>query len=70
MATQVIAAVGKAERSYDDSLACGHKSDAGHPRGRNYQILEEAFTIFAQEGYMTDEEGLFTIDTVARVAPC
>ena len=46
------------------------KSDAGHPRGRNYQILEEAFTIFAQEGYMTDEEVLSTIDTVARVAPC
>ena len=68
VATQVIAAVGKAERSYNDGLVRGHKYGAGHPRGMKNQILGEAFTILAQEGYMTDEEGLFTIDTVARVA--
>jgi hypothetical protein len=68
VATQVIAAVGKAERSYNDGLVRGHKYGAGHPGRMKNQILEEAFTILAQEGYMTDEEGLFTIDTVARVA--
>jgi Domain of unknown function (DUF4157) len=68
VATQVIAAVGKAERSYNDGLVRGHKYGAGHSRGLKNQILGEAFTILAQEGYTTDEEGLFTIDTVARVA--
>ena len=68
VATQVIAAVGKAERSCDDGLVRGHKYGAGHSRGMKNQILGEAFTILAQEGYMTDEERLFTIDTVARVA--
>jgi hypothetical protein len=68
VATQVIAAVGKAERSYNDGLVRGHKYGAGHPRGMKNQILGEAFTILAQEGYTTDEERLFTIDTVARVA--
>jgi hypothetical protein len=68
VATQVIAAVGKAERSYNDGLVRGHKYGAGHPRRMKNQILGEAFTILAQEGYQTDEEGLFTIDTVARVA--
>jgi hypothetical protein len=32
------------------------------------RILGEAFTVLFQEGYRTDEEGLFSLDTVARVA--
>jgi hypothetical protein len=68
VATEVIGAVGKAERSYNDGLVRGHKYGAGHPRRTKNRILAEAFTILAQEGYETDEEGLFTIDTVARVA--
>jgi hypothetical protein len=32
------------------------------------QILAEAFGILAERGFQTDEEGLFSIDTVARVA--
>jgi hypothetical protein len=68
VATEVIGAVGKAERSYNDGLVRGHKYGAGHPLRTKKRILAEAFTTLAQEGYETDEEGLFTIDTVARVA--
>jgi hypothetical protein len=65
---EVIGAVGKAERSYNDGLVRGHKYGAGHPRGMKNRILAEAFGMLAQEGYQTSEAGLFTIDTVARVA--
>jgi hypothetical protein len=68
VATQVVGAVGKAERSYNDGLVRGYKYGAGHPHRMKNRILREAFTILAQEGYRTDEEGLFTLDTVARVA--
>ncbi|HEU4679116.1 MAG TPA: hypothetical protein VFS35_06320, partial [Terrimicrobiaceae bacterium] len=68
VATQVIAAVGKAERSYNDGLVRGHKYGAGHPQRMKNRILGEVFTILAQRGYQTDEEGLFKIETVASVA--
>ncbi|HMQ56254.1 MAG TPA: hypothetical protein PKD98_29510 [Anaerolineae bacterium] len=68
VATLVVAAVGLAERSYNDGLVRGHKYGAGHPQRMKNRILAEAFTILAQEGYQTDEEGLFTLDTVARLA--
>jgi len=68
VATQVVGAVGKAERSYNDGLVRGYKYGAGHPKGMKNRILGEAFTLLSQEGYRTDEEGLFTLDTVARVA--
>jgi hypothetical protein len=68
VATQVVGAVGKAERSYNDGLVRGYKYGAGHPQRMKNRILGEAFTILFQEGYRTDEEGLFTVDTVARVA--
>ncbi len=68
VATQVIAAVGKAERSYNDGLVRGHKYGAGHGLRAKKRILGEAFSVLAEEGYTTDEAGLFSIDTVARVA--
>jgi hypothetical protein len=68
VATQVIAAVGLAERSYNDGLGRGHKYGAGHPQRMRSELLAEAFALLAQEGYATDEEGLFTLETVARVA--
>jgi Domain of unknown function (DUF4157) len=68
VATQVVGAVGKAERSYNDGLVRGYKYGAAHPQGMKNRILGEAFTVLFQEGYRTDEEGLFSLDTVARVA--
>ena len=68
VATQVIAAVGKAERSYNDGLVRGHKYGAGHPQRMKNRILGEVFSMLAQKGYQTDEEGLFKIETVASVA--
>jgi hypothetical protein len=68
VATQVIGAVGKAERAYNDGLVRGHKYGAGHPRSLKNQLLGEAFAVLAAEGYQTDEEQLFSVDTVARVA--
>jgi hypothetical protein len=68
VATQVIAAVGKAERSYNDGLVRGHKYGAGHGLRAKKRILGEAFSVLAEVGYTTDEAGLFSIDTVARVA--
>jgi hypothetical protein len=66
--TQILGAVGKGERAYNDGLVRGHKYGAGHAQGMKNRILGEALTILAEEGYQTDEEGLFSIDTVARVA--
>jgi hypothetical protein len=66
--TEILGAVGKAERAYNDGLVRGHKYGAGHPRGMKDRILGEAFTILAEEGYQADEEGRHTVDTVARVA--
>ena len=68
VATQVIGAVGKAERAYNDGLERGHRYGAGHPRSLKNRILGETFAVLAAEGYQTDEEQLFTLDTVARVA--
>jgi hypothetical protein len=68
VATLVIEAVGLAERSFNDGLVRGHRYGAAYPLRRKNRILGEAFTILAQEGYKTDEKGLFTIDTVGRVA--
>jgi hypothetical protein len=68
VATMVIGAVGKAEHAYNDGLVRGHKYGAGHPRSIKNRILGEAFAILAAEGYQTDEEKLFSHDTVARVA--
>jgi Domain of unknown function (DUF4157) len=68
VATEVVAAVGKAELSYNDGLGRGHKYGAGFPRGTKNRILKEVFTILGQQDFKTDEAGLFTIETVARVA--
>jgi len=68
VATQVVGAVGKAERSYNDGLVRGYKYGAGHPQGMKNRILGEAFSVLFQDGYRTDEEGLFSLDMVARVA--
>lgn len=68
VATQILAAVGKAERAFNDGLVRGHKYGTGHPQEMKNAILKEVFTAFAQEGYKTDEIGLFNVDTVARVA--
>jgi hypothetical protein len=68
VATLVIEAVGLAERSFNDGLVRGHRYGAAYPLRMKNRILGETFTILAQEGYKTDEKGLFTIDTVGRVA--
>jgi hypothetical protein len=65
---QILGAVGKAEASFNDGLRRGHRYGAGHPQRMKSEYLREAFALLADKGYKTTEEGLFTLDTVARVA--
>jgi hypothetical protein len=65
---QILGAVGKAEKSFNDGLRRGHSYGAGHPRQMKSEYLGQAFAILADAGYNTDEEGLFTIETVSRMA--
>jgi hypothetical protein len=65
---QILGAVGKAEAAFNDGLRRGHRYGAGHPQRMKSEYLREAFALLADKGYETTEQGLFTIDTVARVA--
>jgi len=66
--TQMLGAVGKAEHAFNSGLARGHKYGAGHPHRMKYRILVEVFSGLASVGAAPDEEDLYTIETVGRVA--
>jgi hypothetical protein len=65
---RILGAVGKAEKSFNEGLRRGHTYGAGHPQRMKNEYLGQAFAILADAGYNTDEEGLFNLDTVSRVA--
>lgn len=66
--TEILDAVGKAERAFNDGLARGHHYGFGHPTGLKKKILAQAFRALAQRGIQVREEERRSFDTLTLLA--
>jgi hypothetical protein len=66
--TEILGAVGKAERAFNDGLVRGHRYGFGHPPRLKKKILARAYWALAQRGIEVREEDRNTFDTLTLLA--